>query len=94
MVVGITISFAWTVHLIHGHAEPHVWYDRNERWVLLLCFAAYMIAWVPVWLLPFDVVGLQAREDSGKRCNELEYSGLSFLWTVVYITNLSMGYLT
>ena len=94
MVLGIGISIGWTAQLLHAYAEPHIWYHREDRWVLLLCFAAYMIAWVPVWLLPFDMVGLQARKDSSKRCDELEYSWLSFIWLVVYVTNLSAGYLT
>ena len=94
MLVGISISIVFSVVLIHSHAEPHIWYDRQERWVLCLCFIAYMVAWVPCWLLPFDMMGLKARDESNKRCNELEYSWLQFWWMVVYITNLSLGYLT
>ena len=59
-----------------------------------MCFFAYMVAWMPVWLLPFDMIGLQAREESGMRCNELSYSWLQFTWMVIYVMNLSSGYLT
>ena len=29
-----------------------------------------------------------------KRCNEVAYSWLQFLWMVIYVTNLAAGYLT
>ena len=80
MQLGIFISVAWTVQLIHSHAEPHVWYEKQERWVLALCFFAYLVAWVPVWLLPFDMMGL-TRDDRGRRCNEKNGdSWLQLVW--------------
>ena len=94
MLTGLGISIAWAANLIYAHVEPHVWYDKHERWVLGLCFVAYLIAWVPVWLLPFDMYGLKAREDTGKRCNEVQYSWLQFVWMVIYVTNFAAGYLT
>jgi hypothetical protein len=62
--------------------------------VLGMCFVAYLIAWVPVWLLPYDMVGLEARAHEHKRCSETEYSWLQFGWQVIYVTNLAAGYLT
>ena len=61
MLVGLAIAVVWGANQIYAHAEPHIWYDRQERWVLGLCFIAYLIAWVPVWLLPFDLQGMELR---------------------------------
>ena len=94
MVLGVGISVLWSLRILHAYAEPHVWHDRRDRWVLALCFCAYVISWVPVWLLPFDLIGLREREDSGKRCSETEYSWLQFQWMIIYIINLSAGYLS
>ena len=94
MLTGLGISIAWAANLIYAHVEPHVWYDRQQRWVLFMCFLAYLIAWVPVWLLPFDLVGTEARHAERRRCSELGLSWLAFLWWMVYATNLAAGYLT
>ena len=92
---GITLSVVTSAHVIYSHAEPHVWREPQERWVLAVCFVAYVIAWVPVWLLPYDMIGLEASHDmQRKRCNETGYSWLQFAWHVVYFANLAAGYLT
>ena len=94
MVVGIIISIVWAGNLIYTHAEPHIWYDQQERWVLALCFSAYFIAWIPVWLLPFDLEGMGERHAQSLRCSELPISWLTLGWWIVYTTNLASGYLT
>lgn len=94
MLVGLTISIIATLRLIYVYVEPHIWRDRRDRWVLLVCFVAYIVAWVPVWLFPFDMVGLEARRDARERCSEQGISWLSFVWKVIYVLNLAAGYLT
>lgn len=94
MLVGLAISIVWASNLIYTHAEPHIWYDKQERWVLALCFCAYLIAWIPVWLLPFDLEGMKAGHADRWRCSELKFSWLTLSWWVVYTTNLASGYLT
>ena len=94
MLVGLAIAVVWGANQIYAHAEPHIWYDRQERWVLGLCFIAYLIAWVPVWLLPFDLQGMELRHSQRKACSELPLTWLSLSWWVVYATNLASGYLT
>ena len=94
MLVGLTFSVLYTSRMLYAHVEPHVWYDRIDGWVLGLCFAAYMIAWVPFWLYPFDLAGIEARGDLHKRCSELPLSYLQFFWQIVYVANLVTAYLT
>ena len=38
MLVGVALSFGYTSRLLYAHAEPHIWYDRIDGWVLGLCF--------------------------------------------------------
>jgi hypothetical protein len=94
MLIGLSISILWAANLIYTHAEPQIWYDVQERWVLGLCFAAYIVAWVPVWLLPFDLVGMEERHSHRWRCSELGVSWLALGWWAVYTANLASGYLT
>ena len=94
MLIGLSISILWAANLIYTHAEPQIWYDVQERWVLGLCFAAYIVAWVPVWLLPFDLVGMEERHSHRWRCSELGVSWLALGWWAVYTVNLASGYLT
>ena len=95
MLLGLLISIVWAANLIYSHVEPHVWYNPQERWVLGICFIAYLIAWIPVWLLPYDMVGLELDPVlRRKRCSEIDYGWLQFAWTIIYVSNLAAGYVT
>ena len=94
MIGGLLFSIFWTARLIYDHVEPHVWHDKVDRWVLGLIFVAFVIAWIPCWLLPIDFVGMEVRILERLRCAELEYSWLQFFWLIIYVTNLAAGYLT
>jgi hypothetical protein len=85
---GVGFSVVWAARMIHIHAEPHVWHDPTERWVLGLCFGAYLIAWIPLWLLPLDFQGLRPNT----RCDQHAFSWLQLLWTLVYVLNMAAGY--
>ena len=66
----------------------------QDRWILGMCFVAYVIAWIPIWLLPFDLIGMEARLAERLRFSELHYDWLQFFWQIIYVTNLATGYLT
>lgn len=87
---GFVFSAGWAAWTLHLHAEPHVWHDPSERWILGLCFVAYLIAWMPLWLLPVDYEGVLPDTS----CEELPFSWLQFVWMLVYLANLTVGYLT
>eukprot|EP00327_Prymnesium_parvum_P015665 CAMPEP_0113234516 /NCGR_PEP_ID=MMETSP0008_2-20120614/3068_1 /TAXON_ID=97485 /ORGANISM="Prymnesium parvum" /LENGTH=773 /DNA_ID=CAMNT_0000081389 /DNA_START=74 /DNA_END=2396 /DNA_ORIENTATION=- /assembly_acc=CAM_ASM_000153 len=90
-VGGFVFSALWAARMLHTHAEPHVWHDPSERWILGLCFVAYLIAWMPLWLLPLDYAWLKP----DTQCSELPLlSWLRFTWMLVYFANLTVGYLT
>ena len=94
MLFGLLLSMGWTARLIYAHVEPHVWHDRQDRWVLAMCFVAYVVAWIPTWLLPFDFIGMQPAFVERKRCAEIAFGWLQFFWFIIYIANLALGYLT
>ena len=68
--------------------------SSQDRWILGMCFLAYVIAWIPIWLLPFDLIGMEARLSERLRCSELHYDWLQFFWQIIYVSNLAAGYLT
>lgn len=89
---GFAISVVFAAHMLVTHAEPHSWHDPEERWVLGVCFAAYLISWVPLWLLPLDMVGMVPNT----RCDVLDDSlhWMQAVWTLVWALNLVAGYVT
>ena len=89
VVGGFGFSVVWAAHMLHVHAEPHVWHDPTESWVLWLCFGAYLIAWMPLWLLPLDFEGLQ----KDTHCDEQKFSWMQLVWNLVYVMNFTAGYL-
>ena len=51
----INLSVAWAAWTISESPEIHLWRDPTERWILVLVFFAYVLAWLPVALLPYDI---------------------------------------
>ena len=91
MLLGLAGSIVFAARMLLVYAEPHVWRDPQERWMLVLCGLTYVVAWVPLWLLPLDFVTMEF----DTRCGELSIlSWLQFSWVLVYASNFVLGYLT
>ncbi|KAL3924253.1 MAG: hypothetical protein SGPRY_003973 [Prymnesium sp.] len=86
---GFSFSALWAAWMLHLHAEPHVWHEPSERWILTLCFVAYLIAWMPLWMLPLDFGSLPTSQ-----CSDAALSWLRFWWFAVYYANIAVGFFT
>ena len=94
IIVGFLAAVLWAAQALWRHAERHVWNDRSERWVLLSCGLGYVLAWVPVLLLPLDLA-VQATHVHGvaDECSAQRFSSWQPFWFTIYIGTLVMGYL-
>ena len=82
-------SVLWAGGTIYSYAEPHLYTDPTDRWLLGLVFFAYVIAWLPVVLLPIDI----ARIAPPARCQDQSvFSPISMWWRLIYVANLATGY--
>ena len=46
---------AWSGYTVVNYAERHIW-ASNDAWVLKVCWGAYVLSWLPIVLLPFEVM--------------------------------------
>ena len=82
----VSLSVAWAAWTISETAEIHLWRDPTERWILVLVLFAYVLAWLPVALLPYDI----ANNITGNCTNDPTIRGR--WWTLLYLANLFTGY--
>ena len=82
----VSLSVAWAAYTISETAEIHLWRDPTERWILVLVLFAYVLAWLPVALLPYDI----ANNITGNCTNDPTVRGR--WWTLLYLANLFTGY--
>lgn len=83
----VSLSIAWAAWTINTTAEAHLWRDPTERWMLVLVFFAYVLAWLPVALLPYDI----ANNITGS-CSDERTSTRGRWWQLLYVANLFTGY--
>ena len=82
----VSLSVAWAAWTISETAETQLWRDPTERWILVLVLFAYVLAWLPVALLPYDI----ANNITGNCTNAPTIRGR--WWTLLYVANLFTGY--
>ena len=80
---------AWSGYTVVNYAERHIW-ASNDAWVLKVCWGAYVLSWLPIVLLPFEVMNADLT-----RCgiNWTFWSWFRHLsWIVLYWTITIMAY--
>ena len=82
----VSLSVAWAAWTISESAEIHLWRDPTERWILVLVFFAYVLAWLPVALLPYDI----GNNITGNCTHDPTIRGR--WWALLYVANLFTGY--
>jgi len=82
----VSLSVAWAAWTISKSAEIHLWRDPTERWILVLVFFAYVLAWLPVALLPYDI----GNNITGNCTHDPTIRGR--WWALLYVANLFTGY--
>ena len=82
----VSLSVAWAAWTINESAEIHLWRDPTERWILVLVFFAYVLAWLPVALLPYDI----GNNITGNCTHDPTIRGR--WWALLYVANLFTGY--
>ena len=79
-------SLCWAVYTIVTTAEAHAWRDPTESWILALILFAYVLAWLPVALLPLDIASIEGG------CDDSAHDSLRGWWQLLYVANLVTGY--
>lgn len=91
--LGLAIALAWACFNVFTYAERHIYDDPTERWVLLLCGVAYLLACMPIVLLPLDVASLEPFDGCTALMAE-GISGLHLMWYPVYHATLIVGFVS
>lgn len=82
-------SVCWAAFTTFTYTEPRIYTDQTDFWIPALVFLAYLIAWLPVVLLPYDIATISPPA----RCaDHTIFSGLSVWWQFIYIANFVTGY--
>ena len=93
VLIGLVTALAWAAWSISHYAESQIFADPTERWVLLLCGLAYLLAALPIVLLPIDVASLEHNDGCGAERSSL-VSPLQLAWYPVYVGTLTVGFVT
>ena len=103
LLLGLSLSLLWAASNLFLYAERRP--SPTERWVLLLCASAYLLASLPILLLPLDAAALQSDADG---CEAAQGEGEgggggvggggggvdALVWYPVYYATLIVGFVS
>jgi len=91
--LGLATALAWACYNVFTYAERHIYSDPTERWVLLLCGAGYLLACMPIVLLPLDVAAMEPRSGCSEQM-EGPVSSFEIMWYPIYYATLIVGFVS